>query len=1355
MALLALSLNAQTTYEKVTASSQLVVGKKYILVSEDANYALTATASGSRLAGESVTISSNTVTLSSNSTVAVFTLGGSTNAYTLENGGNYLTGASNTNLSMATSVGTYSTWRLNNNNGALTGYRAVCSEATSRAVLYRTSVSQFGNYATSNIGSGNDYSYAFLYVEKDNTTPTAELTAPVNGSTVNVGTNTGSGVSKTINISGSNLTEALTVSVSGTGFTLSRDVTISAADANAGTSVTVTYNGTQQNATGALTITSTEIGTVTVNLTASYNAGGSSGGGEGTIGNGATQNNYLPAAGYYQDYGYKNQMIYTAAQLAEIGIHEGDLITSITFHPTTYNNYGTTYSGINFSGSQVTLSLGNTQVSSFNGSKITPDDLTDMVTISPVVDTSVTDWTFSWSTPFTYTGGNLLVQVYCPGYSASYGNVGPTGTYGYTYFKGDTQSSNISLYSTGSSATGTTGTNSTFQPQATFTFEANNTPALTAPENGSTINVGESLGGASVTKTITVSGRNLTEDLTVSVSGTGFTVSPTTLSATDVNNGTATVTITYSGTANGTGSMTISSNEVSVTVDLTATYVDTTPVLTAPENNSTVNVGTNTGSGVSKTINVKGQYLTQDLTVSVSGDGFTVTRDVTVTAAEANAGKDITVTYNGTNANATGTLTISSGEVSATVNLTASYSDNGEITVAEGTTTNMFLPVYGSYYEQVQLNQMIYPSSMLSDMEGKYITSITFYPAPGTLDNGTAISGIMFSGGKVMLSLGSTSNSSFTSNAAISASVSQVSEINNVQQDQNLTAWTFTFDTPYLYEGGNLLVQVDTEAGDYYRTFFYGTTMSNMGRHQYGSTGALDNFLPKATFTYTSNAPVVPAVEGGLLRLHLLFCDQLKASIPEDNSHPDAYGYILRFEPEGGETKESGEVRVNIQKTDCEVMGYYTLDQIDRDTNRALTMDVLTADVEYDLTSTNDMLNYYYLQGAESAYPRLDEDYLSKLYRQEDFTYREMYEESPEFNQVFNSGEHHYFDGSEPIKTGTYNDGTTFMSYAPSVTTWGVQRRYYELDMKDNTYGGPIWKTAVGKAEMSEEDGEQPVVEFQEGWNTSWTVDGKGANLYMLDNIHAIGYLPPESLTKVEFEPYMFRIFVESDNGLLRPYKYVTDDNGNKVITAGEGSVNGPTCVWSGYMNYDSNGNIIFNDANNLDENGASIEPASENGKFFYTKNKVERDATPEPTEDNPNPETPAWDKDANNAIFGALDELIITGYGEDGKPILRQIPEEDLRIFVRFYYCVKGEGGQHTPWTRGEGSRSGNGAESGGSAAGGVATSVNEVQFLGEIVSTTYYNVQGMQSEYPFEGINIVVTRFSNGATVVSKVVK
>ena len=496
--------------------------------------------------------------------------------------------------------------------------------------------------------------------------------------------------------------------------------------------------------------------------------------------------------------------------------------------------------------------------------------------------------------------------------------------------------------------------------------------------------------------------------------------------------------------------------------------------------------------------------------------------------------------------------------------------------------------------------------------------------------------------------------------------------------------------------------------------------------------------------------------EGGLLRLHLVMVDQLNAQIPDDNSHPDAYGYVLKWEQpaSAADYKQSGSVRVNIQKTDCEVMGYYTLDQIDADTiiginhDEGLTMDVLNADVEFNLSSTNDLLDFYNLQTRADQDPNTGADYVTKLQRQDNFTYREMLETSPHLGDVYQSGEHHYFDGTAPIKTGIYDVGNKFMSFAPSVSTWGIQRRYYEDDDLDNTYGGPIWKTAVGKVEMNQD--KKPIAERQtnNSYSVNWTDQGGDASLFILDNVSAIGYLPPENLTKVKFEPYMFRIFVESKNGMLRPYKTVEagvdpDKPGEHLAPADgeltEADMKGPKCVWSGYLKRNATTGAIIDDP----ENGVEVNYSTDKGPFTYTKKKVDRtdgsNATP--------PQPSEWDKDANNAMFGALDAIIPEGQGNN-----LPISEDDLKIFVRFYFCVKGEAAGHT--VRGEGSRSGNGAESGGSAAGS-ATSVNEIQFLGEIVSQTYYNVQGVESDKPFDGINIVVTRFSNGTTSVSKVVR
>ena len=49
------------------------------------------------------------------------------------------------------------------------------------------------------------------------------------------------------------------------------------------------------------------------------------------------------------------------------------------------------------------------------------------------------------------------------------------------------------------------------------------------------------------------------------------------------------------------------------------------------------------------------------------------------------------------------------------------------LTVAEGSATNEYVPIYGFYWDTGFKNTMVYPASMLSDMSGGTINSITFY----------------------------------------------------------------------------------------------------------------------------------------------------------------------------------------------------------------------------------------------------------------------------------------------------------------------------------------------------------------------------------------------------------------------------------------------------------------------------------------------------------------------------------------------------------------------------------------------------------------------------------------------------
>ena len=313
----------------------------------------------------------------------------------------------------------------------------------------------------------------------------------------------------------------------------------------------------------------------------------------------------------------------------------------------------------------------------------------------------------------------------------------------------------------------------------------------------------------------------------------------------------------------------------------------------------------------------------------------------------------------------------------------------------------------------------------------------------------------------------------------------------------------------------------------------------------------------------------------------------------------------------------------------------------------------------------------------------------------------------------------------------------------------GHNRRYYEIDSLHNTYGAPIWKTGVGKVVVNSVEAQR---QTNKNNSVNWTYNGEKCSLYMLNNIDAYGYLPKKNVSNVDYEPYMFRVFVESKNGNLRKYKKVEAGTGTydgehlEGVETSEAEKHGPICVWSAYVNLNEDAEL---EALNTAYGNEFSDPAEgETYDIKFHKDKVDRTGG-----SNANP-LGEWDKDANNAKFGAIDALqteIVNG--------VEKIKNDELSIFVRFYYIAKGMcPATHKPWMPSRASEddpgAGYGAESPGTSPS-PATAVDEIRYLGEVVSTTYYNIQGMESDKPFQGVNIVVTRFSDGTTSVSKVVR
>ncbi len=358
------------------------------------------------------------------------------------------------------------------------------------------------------------------------------LSSPVSGSTINVGTNSGSGVSKVITVKGVYLTKGVTVSVTGTGFSVT-PTSLTAAAVNAGTSVTVTYNGTASNATGRLTITSSEVSS-TVTLTATYNTGGAPSGTE-TIetwegcGTGGywTQNVqgkafswYFSNAGIWGD-DHKNDALScrfgsNANSYIQMTQDLSDGVSKVSFYAAKWNNDGTPTIQVKYS----------------------------------------TDGGSTWATA---------------------GSCSPNSTWQqYIYNLNVTGRVRIKIEQTAGARLNIDDIAITSNPDAPVT-----NPRIIAPVNGTTVDVGTIAAAETmVSKTILVKGSDLTKVVLVNVSGTGFTVSPSSFTAASVNNGT-TITVTYRSTEAGsaTGTLTIGSSEASVTVNLTASKEAAMPTL--------------------------------------------------------------------------------------------------------------------------------------------------------------------------------------------------------------------------------------------------------------------------------------------------------------------------------------------------------------------------------------------------------------------------------------------------------------------------------------------------------------------------------------------------------------------------------------------------------------------------------------------------------------------------------------------------------------------------------------------------------------------------------------------------------
>lgn len=192
------------------------------------------------------------------------------------------------------------------------------------------------------------------------------------------------------------------------------------------------------------------------------------------------------------------------------------------------------------------------------------------------------------------------------------------------------------------------------------------------------------------------------------------------------------------------------------------------------------------------------------------------------------------------------------------VDITASGIAAYEKTIADGTATSAYIPLYGYYYDYKQINQMIYPEELLNDLKGKKINSMTFY--------GTNLN---LQGGAYTFKLGITEQSSFTEDNLSRITEGLTTEVTVSDGTNTGNELTIVFDEPFNYEGGNLLIDFEeTQKGSNYpQNNFYGINATGGSFNSYTSSGSVGangtysyptvrDFLPKVTFVYTDEAVV-------------------------------------------------------------------------------------------------------------------------------------------------------------------------------------------------------------------------------------------------------------------------------------------------------------------------------------------------------------------------------------------------------------------------------------------------------------------------------------------------------------------
>ena len=271
------------------------------------------------------------------------------------------------------------------------------------------------------------------------------------------------------------------------------------------------------------------------------------------------------------------------------------------------------------------------------------------------------------------------------------------------------------------------------------------------------------------------------------------------------------------------------------------------PSLDPNYNRPNVQLTFGTPSACSKPTNIQVSDITSDgATISWSPNSDEAQWQITIDNQVVGLAQDApTYTLTGLEPNTAYTVGVaavcSADDITAAATATFRTGFAGQyVTLADSTATNQYIPIYGNYVDEAQHNQIVYPASMMQELLGNDLTGFVFYMGTVAASSWNTT---------VTVSLGTSTGE--TLSALSDAIVNQVWQGTVSGMDE---LWTITFDEPYRYTGGNLLVDITTTEGTYKMTNYLGISAANGSSVcTYSANVRTQAFLPKVTMFYEEN----------------------------------------------------------------------------------------------------------------------------------------------------------------------------------------------------------------------------------------------------------------------------------------------------------------------------------------------------------------------------------------------------------------------------------------------------------------------------------------------------------------------